>query len=322
MQIGNAITEKMVLDVIVQARDRGLFRAITDCGAGGFSSAVGEMGADLGAEVELCRGAAQVRGALVYRDLDLARPRSGWCWPSPMRSGPSWRSSAAARASRPPTWAGSSPAGGSTLRYQGELVADLSMDFLHEGRPTVVREATWTDPAPRPLSPAVEPRLHRPTCSVLGHWDVCSKEWIVRQYDHEVQARTVVKPLVGVERRRAGRRGGRPAGARLDPRPGRSAAGINPRYGQLDPYAMAGCVIDEAIRNCRPSGPTRPAIALLDNFCWGNTERPETLGSLVRAAEACRDVALAYGRRSSRARTVSTTNTRTRAGAWRSRRRS
>jgi phosphoribosylformylglycinamidine synthase len=73
------------------------------------------------------------------------------------------------------------------------------------------------------------------------------------------------------------------------------ACGINPRYGKLDPYAMAGCVIDEAIRNCVAVGARPDRIALLDNFCWGNTERPETLGSLVLAAQACHDVALAFG---------------------------
>ena len=71
--------------------------------------------------------------------------------------------------------------------------------------------------------------------------------------------------------------------------------GINPRYGRLDPYAMAGCVIDEAVRNCVAVGADPERIALLDNFCWGNTERPETLGALVRAAQGCHDVALAYG---------------------------
>jgi phosphoribosylformylglycinamidine synthase len=129
--------------------------------------------------------------------------------------------------------------------------------------------------------------------SLLGHWDVCSKEWIVRQYDHEVQARTVIKPLVGD----------------CDDGPGDASVvlpvrgstrglavgcGINPRYGKIDPYAMAGCVIDEAVRNCTAVGADPSRIAILDNFCWGNTERPETLGSLVRAAQACRHVSLAY----------------------------
>ena len=135
----------------------------------------------------------------------------------------------------------------------------------------------------------------RPTCSrLLSHWDVCSKEWIIRQYDHEVQGRTVIKPLVGAS----------------DDGPGDAAVilpvrgstrglavgcGLNPRYGKIDPYHMAACVIDEAIRNCVAVGADPERIALLDNFCWGNTERPETLGSLVLAAEACRDLALAYG---------------------------
>ena len=70
--------------------------------------------------------------------------------------------------------------------------------------------------------------------------------------------------------------------------------GINPRYGDLDPYAMAAAAIDEAVRNVVAVGADPARIALLDNFCWGNTDRPEVLGSLVRAAEACRDVALAY----------------------------
>jgi phosphoribosylformylglycinamidine synthase len=122
---------------------------------------------------------------------------------------------------------------------------------------------------------------------------VCSKEWIIRQYDHEVQGGSVVKPLVGT----------------ADDGPGDAAVvlpvlgswaglavgcGINPRQGDLDPYAMAACAIDEAVRNVVAVGADPARIALLDNFCWGNTDRPEVLGSLVLAALACHDVALAY----------------------------
>jgi phosphoribosylformylglycinamidine synthase len=123
---------------------------------------------------------------------------------------------------------------------------------------------------------------------------VCSKEWIIRQYDHEVQGGSVLKPLVGVQ----------------DDGPGDAAVvmpvlgswaglavgcGLNPRYGDLDPYAMAAAAVDEAVRNVVSVGADPARVAILDNFCWGNTDRPEVLGSLVRAAEACRDVALAYG---------------------------
>lgn len=122
---------------------------------------------------------------------------------------------------------------------------------------------------------------------------MCSKEWIIRQYDHEVQGGSVIKPLVGLHEDGPG------DAAVLMPVLGEwtglaVGCGINPCYGDLDPYAMAAAAIDEAVRNVVAVGADPSRIALLDNFCWGNTDRPEILGSLVRAAEACRDVALAY----------------------------
>src|SRR4029077_9663012 len=130
---------------------------------------------------------------------------------------------------------------------------------------------------------------------------VGSKEWLIRQYDHEVQGGSVIKPLVGIQD------DGPSDAAVIAPLPTSRGAdatplagiaigcGINPRYGDLDPYAMAAAAIDEAVRNVVAVGANPKRIALLDNFCWGNTERPEVLGALVRAAEACRDIALAYG---------------------------
>jgi phosphoribosylformylglycinamidine synthase len=129
---------------------------------------------------------------------------------------------------------------------------------------------------------------------LLQHWDVCSKEWIVRQYDHEVQARTVVKPLVGVHD------AGPSDAAVVLPVRGSTrglavGCGINPRYGKLDPYSMAACVIDEANRNCVAVGADPERIALLDNFCWGNPEDPNELAALVRACQACYDMAKGFG---------------------------
>ncbi len=188
------------------------------------------------------------------------------------------------------------------LFYQGQQVADLDLHFLHDGRPPVVRQATWRAGGVSPLltpnrgltPPARPENFNDVLLKILASPNVCSKEWIIRQYDHEVQGGSVVKPLVGVD----------------DDGPGDAAVvmpvlgswtglavgcGINPRYGDLDPYAMAAAAIDEAVRNVVAVGADPSRIALLDNFCWGNTDRPEVLGSLVRAAEACRDVALAYG---------------------------
>src|SRR5262249_20759714 len=179
-------------------------------------------------------------------------------------------------------------------------VADLDMHFLHEGRPKVVREAVWQAPGqglgrstPKAPSSSSGLGLTQDLLRILGSYNVCSKEWIIRQYDHEVQGGTVIKPLVGIHEEGPG------DAAVIVPVLGSWAGlavgcGINPRYGELDPYAMAAAAIDEAVRNVVAVGADPRRIALLDNFCWGNTDRPEVLGSLVRAAEACRDVALAY----------------------------
>jgi phosphoribosylformylglycinamidine synthase len=190
------------------------------------------------------------------------------------------------------------------LRYQGHEVADLDMHFLHHGRPPVVRKATWTrHPVPVPVPVPVPDSgtgtgtgtgLADTLLRILSCPNVCSKEWIIRQYDHEVQGGSVIKPLVGVHHDGPG------DAAVIAPVLGSwtglaIGCGINPRYGDLDPYRMVAAAIDEAVRNVVAVGADPSRIALLDNFCWGNTARPEVLGSLVRAAEACRDVALAYG---------------------------
>lgn len=292
VQIGNAITEKMVLDVILQARDRGLFRSITDCGAGGFSSAVGEMGAELGAEVDLDRAPLKYEG-LSYTEIWISEAQERMVLAVPPEHWEALRALSESEGVEATDLGRFVDSGRLTLRYRGEVVGDLSMRFLHDGRPDVVRKATYTPVESRPIPLPSDADYTADLLKILGTWDVCSKEWIVRQYDHEVQARTVIKPLVGV----------------LDDGPGDAsvilpvagsdrglaiACGINPRLGQIDPDAMAGCVIDEAVRNCVAVGADPDRIAILDNFCWGNTERPETLGSLVMAAFGCFNVAQAY----------------------------
>jgi phosphoribosylformylglycinamidine synthase len=187
------------------------------------------------------------------------------------------------------------------LSYEGQPVADLSMQFLHNGRPAVVRKATqrretnpmFDCPPWGAKSPPDREDFTDTLCKILASPNVCSKEWIIRQYDHEVQGTSVIKPLVGVADDGPG------DAAVLAPVLGSTVGlavgcGINPRYGDLDPYAMAAAAVDEAVRNVVAVGADPARVALLDNFCWGNTDRPEVLGSLVRAAEACRDTAVAY----------------------------
>jgi phosphoribosylformylglycinamidine synthase len=292
VQIGNAITEKMILDVIVAARDEELFHAITDCGAGGFSSAIGEMGADLGALVDLDRAPLKYQG-LSYTEIWISEAQERMVLAVPPERWPALENLCRREDVEATDLGEFTTSGRLVLRYHGHVVADLAMDFLHDGRPAVVRQASWASPALPSLALPDRCDFRADLLALLQHGDVCSKEWIIRQYDHEVQGRTVLKPLVGSEDDGPG-----DAAVVLPTREKARglalACGINPRYGKLDPYAMAACSIDEAIRNCVAVGADPSRVALLDNFCWGNTERPETLGSLVLAAQACHDIALAY----------------------------
>jgi phosphoribosylformylglycinamidine synthase len=293
VQIGNAITEKMVLDVVLRARDAGLFRSITDCGAGGFSSAVGEMGAGLGAEVDLEKAPLKYTG-LSYTEIWISEAQERMVLAVPPEHLAELQALCAREGVEATDLGRFVDSGRLTLRFEGNVVADLAMDFLHDGRPAVVREATFEMPEEITveLPPDGEDKTDQ-LWAILEWWDVASKEWIVRQYDHEVQGRTVIKPLVGVEDDGPG-----DAAVVLPVRDSTMglavACGICPRYGWIDPYAMALCAVDEAIRNAVAVGADPSRIALLDNFCWGTPEDPEVLGSLVLAARGCHDAAIAY----------------------------
>jgi phosphoribosylformylglycinamidine synthase len=294
VQIGNAITQKKMLDVILQARDRGLYHAITDCGAGGFSSAVGEMGADLGAEVHLERALLKYQG-LSYTEIWISEAQERMVLAVPPEKWPELQALCASEDVEATAIGTFVETGRLQLFYQGNEVANLDMHFLHDGRPPTVRQAVWKPaPAPTPSTQPSEPTVYTETLlRILASPNVRSKEAVIRVYDHEVQGGTVIKPLVGATNDGPG------DAAVITPIPGGKrglaiGCGINPRYGDLDPYWMAASAIDEAVRNVVAVGADPDRTAILDNFCWGNTDRPEVLGSLVRAAEACRDVALAY----------------------------
>lgn len=293
VQIGNAVVEKMVADVVLQARDRGLYRAITDCGAGGFSSAVGEMGEDVGAEVWLERAPLKYSG-LSYTEIWISEAQERMVLAVPPDKWPEFESLCRSEGVEAAVLGEFKPTGRLVLKYHGQQVADLSMNFLHDGRPPIVREAVYRPQVEQPQPPVQRARFDEDLKQILGSLNVCSKEWVIRQYDHEVQAGSVVKPLVGV-----GRDGPSDAAVvrpNLESKRGLAiSCGMNPHFGDHDPYWMAASAIDEAVRNCVAVGADPRRIAILDNFCWGNTDRPETLGTLVRASLACKDTAIAFG---------------------------
>ena len=293
VQICNPIVEKKITDALMKARDADLYSFITDCGAGGFSSAVGEMGQDTGAEVHLERIPLKYDGLEPWEIwLSEAQERMVVAVPPPkLPSLLAICDSESVEATVLGTFTDSKKL---QVYYDGQLVADLEMDFLHNGVPRITKKAIWRRPDNLQTPQINEPvdltnSLHK----ILSSPNVASKEWVIRQYDHEVQGGLVVKPLVG-------KTNDGPSDACITvPVLGQSkgvvvANGINPKYGDLDPYHMAASAIDEAIRNAVAVGGNFDRIALLDNFSWGNPDKPDRLGGLVRAAQACHDVAIAY----------------------------
>ena len=293
VQIGHAIHEKMALDVVLAARDAGLFTSITDCGAGGFSSAVGEMGAELGAVVHLDRAPLKYAG-LSYTEIWISESQERMVLAVPPEHWPALEKLAASEGVEVTALGTFEATGQLKLVYEGQPVGEVSMDFLHDGRPNGSRAATITHRAPSKLSPTRQLTPTEALKAILGGVTVCSKEWVVRQYDHEVQGGSVIKPLVGAAD--DGPSDAAVVAPVLGSRIGFALGnGLCPRLADIDPYAAAACAIDEAIRNVVAVGADPSRIAILDNFCWGNVNDPEQLGALVRTAEACRDVAIAYG---------------------------
>jgi phosphoribosylformylglycinamidine synthase len=296
VQIGNAIEEKKLLDALLDARDRGCFRAVTDCGAGGLSSAIGEMGESLGAQVELGKVPLKYQG-LTAGEIWISEAQERMVVaviPEKVAELQALCRTHQVEATDLGEFTGD---GRLRLTFRGERVADLSMDFLHHGLPKSTRRALVTAPPPPPVVPAqlrALPDAGSLLLDLLASPDVTSKEEIVRQYDHEVLAGSVVKPTCGPGG--YGPSDGCVTAPRLGSRRGIAVGcGLSPTTGARDPHAMALLAVDEAVRNVVALGGRFDRIALLDNFAWPSVDDEATLGSILRCAEGCRDAALAYG---------------------------
>jgi phosphoribosylformylglycinamidine synthase len=294
VQIGNAIEEKRMMDCLLKARDEKLYDAVTDCGAGGLSSAVGEMGEHTGAEVNLEKVPLKYAG-LSYTEIWISEAQERMVLAVPPEKLERLLQVFAAEDVEATPIGKFSGDGRLRLLYNGDKVADMEMDFLHNGLPRLHREAK----PPKVIKRTHKARVRKKSGAgavlkaVLSELNVASKHWIIRQYDHEVQANTLLKPLVGAKD------DGPSDGAVIRPVPGRNKAvtlsvGLNPLYGDLSPYQMAANAIDEAVRNAVACGANPAQIAILDNFAWGNTDEPEQLGALVEASRACYDTATVY----------------------------
>ncbi|MBN1993251.1 MAG: phosphoribosylformylglycinamidine synthase subunit PurL [Anaerolineae bacterium] len=305
VQIGHPINEKKVQEVVLRAREKKLYHAITDCGAGGLSSAVGEMAEELGADVQLQTVPLKYPGLRPW-EIWLSEAQERMVLAVPATNWPRLQEICAGQDVAVICIGKFEATGRVRLHYGQRLVGDLDLDFLHNGLPLGQLVAAWKPPATsQPAANKVEKtdiNLANVLLKLLAHPNIRSKESVIRRYDHEVQGGTAIKPLVGVDNHGPGDAtvlipfDTQPVIRPVSPaqRALALSVGICPAYSDLDPYAMAWAAIDEAMRNLVAVGADPDQVALLDNFCWGNPNLPDRLGSLVRCAQGCYDAAVAY----------------------------
>jgi phosphoribosylformylglycinamidine synthase len=298
VQIGAPVVEKGLVDVLMLARDQGLYHAITDCGAGGLSSAVGEILSETGGDVQLADVPLKYPGLAPW-EIWLSEAQERMVIAVPAENLAVLRSLCGEYEVEMTDIGLFNRSNRLRIFYGDRQILDLDNQFLHHGLPQRHYSALIT---PQPFEPgARDPRslslkidLISTLLHLLAQVNIASKERVIRDYDHEVQGGTVVKPLCGIQH------DGPSDGSAIKPLLSSTkdafvlANGLNPEYGKLDPYQMTLLVMDEAIRNAVACGADPDRISLLDNFCWGDPNRPEIMGDLVQAAQACYDGALRY----------------------------
>jgi len=299
VQIGDPITQKKALDVLLAARDRGLYHAVTDCGAGGFSSAIGEMASDLGVDLELSAIGTKYPGLAPW-ELWLSEAQERMVLAVPPGRAAEIRTLCELYGADVYDLGFFSGTGRIVARFGGDVVLDLSAAFLREGLPrktlraapselSASRDATASD-----ASSSVPPTPREALLRLLGKPGLSSAEAVVRRYDHEVQGGTLLAPFDGPHC-------DAPQDAAVIVPQGTSGAkalaignGFRPTYAALDPYNAAISAHDECLRNLVAVGADPGRVAVLDNFCLGDPGRPEVMWDLLESARACRDAALEH----------------------------
>ena len=300
VQIGDPITQKKMLDMVLEARDEGLITCITDNGAGGLSSSIGEMAEYTnGCEIDLAKVPLKQAGLSPWEIL-VSESQERMTIAVKPEDQEAFESLAALHEVEATAVATFTSTGMFHVRYDEATVAYLPIEFLHDGVPQLELESEWIRPQPPVFSPPSEADHTQLLLDMLKRPNIASKETWVRQYDHEVIAQTAIKPFVGVERDGPGDAGviaplhGNPHGLVI-------SCGIAPRYSDLDAGAMAAAAIDEAVRNAVCVGLDVDKMAGLDNFCWPDPiESAKTpdgrfkLAQLVRANRELERVCRAY----------------------------
>ncbi|MCS7200201.1 MAG: AIR synthase-related protein [Caldimicrobium sp.] len=302
VQIGDPITQKKVSDFLLIARERGLYNSITDNGAGGLSSSVGEMARETGgAEIDLAKAPLKYPGLKPWEIL-LSESQERMTVAVPPEKLSEFMELAQKMGVQATVLGRFTDSGYFHILYDGKTVGLLPLDFLHEGVPQLKLFAEWKKPDfPEKVEVPHPEDLKEVLKILLRSYNICSKEYVVRQYDHEVQGGSVIKPLCGVME--DGPSDGAVLRYDLESKSGIVIAhGICPKYSDFDTYYMVANAIDEAVRNAVCVGGDIDFMAGLDNFCWCDPVESEKnpdgkfkLAQLVRANQALYDYTVAYG---------------------------
>lgn len=301
VQIGDPITQKRMSDFLLAARNLCLYRTLTDNGAGGLSSSVGELAAiSNGAEIDLMKAPLKYSGLNPFEIL-ISESQERMTVVVPPDTIDEFLSLAKKFKVEATVLGRFTNSGYFDIRYGDKRVGYLNLDFLHNGNKQMHLYAEWRRQNIKPCSFEMPTSLGDILHRLLSSLNICSKHYFVRQYDHEVQGGSVLKPLVGKEN-------DGPSDAGIV-RPDLSSFegvvvshGIIPRYSNQDTYSMAACAIDEAVRNYIAVGGDPDHMAGLDNFCWPDpvesSKNPDgryKLAQLVRANKAIYDMCTYYG---------------------------
>lgn len=300
VQIGDPITQKKMADFLIEARDLGLFNCITDNGAGGLSSSIGEMAQKPGGAILHLERAPLKYAGLAPWEIFLSEAQERMSLAVPPDKLDAFLDLAKRREVEATVLGEFTNSGYLECFYGGKRIAALSMTFLHKGVPKMHLEARLNPPKLAPEIVIEDTNLTADLKAVLSSLNVCSKESFVRMYDHEVQAQSVLKQFQGVDHDGPGDAAViRPV---RDSKRGLAVAcGLSPKYSDIDAYHMMACSIDEAVRNLIAVGAKLGTIAGLDNFCWPDPVQSEKtpdgrhkLAQLVRTCQALYDVCNAY----------------------------
>jgi len=293
VQIGDPITQKKFSDAIIkEARDQMLYNSITDNGAGGLSSSVAEMAEQSGGfTLELDKVPTKYPGIQPW-EIWVSESQERMTLAVPKDKTKAFMELMERRGVESTIIGEFNNSGKAVIKFKNKVIFDLDMEFLHEGIPKKVLKSKYQEP--KLEEPDFEqPDMDETMLNMIARHNVCSYSFITYQYDHEVQAGSVLKPWQGE------------AGVNADAsvtRPINSSKkgvvcsqGITAKYSDIDTYHMAACAIDTAVRNAVAAGGNIDHMALLDNFCWCSSLEPHRLAQLLKAAKACYDYAVVYG---------------------------